>query len=645
MRCWFWICSISLLLFLGCSGKNHSGSAGVPGLYLWSRQPTASSQSQKAILFIHGRRGNVPDQNVLEELFAFKLANLDALGKERFGCRTSELAKFWLYAYNPQQPVDQIAADLASAIRANSELSDNQIAVVAYSEGGVVAWLLDQSYEGLIKGGVLLGAPILSTPLAHPAVRNAAIQEIVPSALQDYAISAFETGTLGTEFLQPIHYEDCTAKSDLAMFAGQVEPLNPSHIVADLIMGYSALLNDQQPNREAAKLGALLIQHSVWNYTTSCQFPNGYKDSWCLESDGVVPVASALWGAGDNCRIWSSYDHYDLLTGQGALELDQATLDQLDHVLQLMPPFLSGGDIPALPEITITLPMPLSKARFAYTLDGQVYLADKDWSANPISAFGGASYPRFSPDSSKLVWTQATADAEGIYLLEGAAAKAVATTAVARYADFSPNGKWLVYQGGDELRIKLLSEQQELCIVKGVELVCPPLWVTKGLVGRIYFVSQSPDGITDLYVVSPRARNKTLSELEMVTPNCSSIFLARGMISGVVASSGTALNPRFTVVSKLLQANISLELQSGVNTPSFSWDNLSFKIGIADPLLVQSAVLDQSDDYALYVDTNTGIQLFSITAQMGLNGLTCDYALDEICPGAHQLDINPAAGT
>jgi pimeloyl-ACP methyl ester carboxylesterase len=624
----------------GCDG-NNSATSGVPGLYLWSRQPAHSAP--KVILFIHGRRGIVPDQATLEELFSFKLDNLDLLGEEQFGCRTSKLAKFWLYEYNSQQPVDQIAADLAAAIRANAELSSSQIAVVAYSEGGVVAWLLDQNYEGLISGGVLLGAPLLSTPLAHPDVRNAAIQEVVPNDLQEYAISVFDSEVLSTEFLQPLYFEDCEAKSDLAMFAGRIDPLNSRHISANLIMGYSTRLNHQQPTREAAKLAALLIQHSVWDYTTDCQFPSGYEEDWCHESDGVVPVASALWGTGRYYRIWPDYNHYDLLTGQGARDLDQATLEHLDRVLHLAPEFPEDSSIPSLPEISIFSAQPLAEARFAYVLNGQLILADAAWqSLTTISTEGVSSFPRFSSDGSNLVWTQTVTNESGIYLLKDTDAVATAI-ASGYYADFSPNGDWLVYQSSDELRIMSLSaDQPEQCVIKGVDLICPPLWVTQGLVGKIYFVSRSANGTTDLYVVSPRVRDRELSPVDIVVANCTSIFLARGMINGIVAGSGTVLTPRFDLVSNSLLTNFSCEFQNDAEAPLFSWDKLDFMINTPDPVPVRAVTLDQADNFALYVETDLGIQLFSVTVDIGWKGVYCeDPRWDEVCPGAHQLDINP----
>ena len=663
MRYWFCALAINILILVGC-GSNHSQGSGVPGLYRWSGQPATTSH--KVILFIHGRRGKVPTQREVEELFSPKILNINELGKDKFGCPTSDRAQFWFCAYYPQQPVSTIVADLASAIRSNRELSGAEIAVIAHSEGGVIAWLLDQQTD-LIKGGVLLGAPMLSTPLAHPDSRDSAIRKIVPASLADLAISKFESGVLGTEYLVPKWYESCSAKSNLLMFAGQIDPMTPSGIGIQLMMSYSTLVNDGRPNREVASFGALLIDRSDWSCDAECDFPDGYQEEWCHQSDGVVPVASAIWGAGINYRIWPTYDHYDLLSGQGSLELDIATLDHLDQVLHLMPESPSSDVIPSLPEIDIFTPQPLANARFVYVLNNQLVLANESWQTLQIvSAEGVSSFPQFSSDGSKLVWTQTAASGEGIYFLQNDTN--IATIIVSgSYASFSPDDDQLVWQQGQQLMTRDLSSNEDVCVLNGINLACPPIWITSGLIRRIYFVNRDSNGSDNLYWVSPAERGTELTTAALVQENCSRIFPTRGELRGVVAvksqtnASGQIDSEKIWLVCAPWHAQMSLEIAATDGSTGFSYDGPNWMLQLNEGFGFSSAAVDWEQGLYLEGIANgqTGIHyldVWNLTLQASpLSGFLSKFFSESsqpevdlstmfmlVVPDGSQLDIKTA---
>lgn len=641
-RCWcHWV--LAFVLMTGCgvpdSPSSTSGGASASGgkLFRWSGQVVTSD---KAIIFVHGYRLDIPttgpSQQLLESIFSFKVANFEFLGQESFGKPTSELVEYWFYGYYPQQSSETIAADLAAKIQNHPDLRGKQIAVIGYSQGGLVCWLLDQDYH-LIKGGVLLGAPILGTPLANKSLRDAAVRRIISvSSISDKLINLLDRFAQEVAGLEQDHSETGQAQSKLVLYAGQIDPCSSAKLTVNFLdsMGDWVTQGDrmQTSNRRFAEAGALVISQCAWRGRTATD----------RQSDGIIPVSSATGvGIGTGSRIWVGYDHYDLLTGRLELDLDRATLEWIDQVLQLSPEFPEEENIPALPDIEISTPDLLTKAKFAYIQNSSLVLSDADWQeVGRIDSGEPYAYPRFSPDGKSLVFTLSSQDTKQVCQLEGSDITAVTT---GWYADFSPNGEWLAYQDAEGLCIIRLADKQPQCVVRKTDLLCPPIWVTKGWVGRIYFISRSADEKTNLYVVSPRARDKELSSVDIVAHNCLSVFLARGAINGVVAVSGDSSRQKFAVISNLLQSDISLELQSGSEEMSFSWDKLDFKASIVDPLPIQSAVLDQTDDYALYLETESGIYLFSITSEWEIDGVNFDYDLSEVCPGAHQLDINPAA--
>lgn len=678
MRYWF-IVPIALFSVLLCAYRPSSpeanphpdrssdrGDSSVfsnasPGgqLFRWSQQ---TATSDKVILFVHGRRSDIPatgpSQQLLESTFSFKVINFEFLGQESFGKPTSQLAEYWFYGYYPQQSPEIIAADLAAKIQNHPGLRGKQIAVIGYSQGGLVCWLLDQRYH-LIRGGVLLGAPILGTPLSNKPIRDAAVHRIVSArAIADRLINFLDQFTEGAAGFERAYPETGRARSKLALYAGRIlsSPLNVDILDTFIDMGWAKLGRMMETsNRRFARFSALVISRCDWRERQTAD----------RQSDGTIPVSSAT-GVGiqvDSRMIWEEYDHFGLLTG-GMLDfaLDRATLDWLDQVLHLGPEFAEEDGVPQLPYDTPAWPnleipelpeISLSQAdllsyRFAYIHNGNPAFTNQGWSANYELDMGGScSYPRFASDGKSLVFTAETNGNSAIYRLTG---NPQAEPVVAgRYADFSPNGEWLAYEGAAGLCTWRFSKSREYCLVKNVQLVCPPLWVTKGLLGRIYFVAKAGDGSTNLYVVSPRARNKDLGDVDIVLSNCQGLFLARGLVSGVVAIGKQGDGYRLSIVSNWWQSNISFEIHPAEDdSESFAWDGLNFDWYTDQSISIQSAVLDQDDNYALYLElsdevTETpGIYLFSLIG--GLNDFSWDfdYELSEVASHACNLDLNPA---
>lgn len=661
-------CYLVVLVFLGilvCFDRPAiSEEVFLPGqLWQWSQQTTVCD---KVIIFVHGRRLDIPttgpSQALVESIFSFKLVNFESVGREYFGQPTSALAEYWFYGYYPQQSPEAIAADLAQQIQTNPKLRGKQIAVVGYSEGGLVCWLLDQRYD-LIEGGVLLGAPILGSPLADKSIRDAAIRKLLPiealahklsNSLDRYAKESFALATSYPESGQ--------AKSRLMLYAGKIQPCSAGILTRNLLdeLGNRAATGPawQTSNKRFAEVAALIIANSVWrnNATTDKQ------------SDGVVPVSSATCGGSSTYLVWDEYDHYELLTDTGIdIALDQAILSCLNRVLHLGPEFVTrdglphlpeGGysrssdlDIPELPEINLSQTDLLSY-RFAYIHEGKLAFTDRDWSDQVEFETGGeCSYPRFAPNGKSLVFTNKINGINGIYRLTGQSSPERVVDG--QWADFSPNGQWLTYEGSAGLCTYRFSKSREYCVVKNVQLVCPPLWVTKGWLGRIYFAAQATDGSTNLYVVSPRAHNKELKDVDKVLSDCQGLFLTRGLVSGVVAISQQGENYKLSVVSNWLQSAISFEIspaQDGMNMFESDWGRWQFDWSTGLCAGLKSALLDSNDQYALYLEminqtTDTpGIYLFSFKRE--LNGFSFEdsYDINEIVTSAYHLDLNPAAG-
>lgn len=662
MRCYLVV--LVLLGALVCAYRPaEPADAASPGqLWQWSQQ---AATCNKVIIFVHGRRLDIPttgpSQALVESIFSFKLVNFESVGREYFGKPTSALAEYWFYGYYPQQSPEAIAADLAQQIQTNPKLHGKQIAVVGYSQGGLVCWLLDQRYS-LIEGGALLGAPILGSPLADKSVRDDAVHKLVPIESWASKLSNFlDRLSEGSVELDKGYPESGKPKSQLMLCAGQIQPCSAGIFTRNFLdeLGNWAATGPawQTSNKRFAEVAALIIANSVWRN-------NSVTDK---QSDGIVPVSSATCNGTANSQVWNEYDHYELLTGAG-LELtpDREILNWLNQVLHLGPEFATGDsippfpesssstfldlDIPALPEIDLSQTDLLSY-RFAYIHDGKLALTNRNWSNQVEFETGGeCSYPRFAPNGKSLVFTTDVNGNAGIYRLTGSPRPERVVDG--RWADFSPNGRWLTYQGSAGLSTYRFSKSREYCLVKNVQLVCPPLWVTKGWLGRIYFVARANDGSTNLYVVSPRARNKDLKDVDKVVSNCQGLFLTRGLISGVVAISQQNDSYKLSVVSNWLQSAISFEIsptQDGMNMFESDWSRWQFDWSTGQCSGFRSALLDSEDQYALYLEmtdqtTNVpGIYLFSFKRELNGFSLKDSYNVNNIVTSACHLDLNPAA--
>ncbi len=619
---YFWLCLVYVnlaLLLAACGGNSHNREAKAFGngrLLQWSEQNT---DAHKKVIFIHGYGDtNNPHGLTLpqmESFFSPKIENLDYLGDELFGFNTSELVEFWFYGYQPEQDLSKIADDLAELISNNSRFDNSQVAVVGYSQGGVVAWLLDQRYPELITGGVTLGAPILSTPLAHKSVRDRAICQVLPLA-GGRIVAAFDALSSGTEHLMVAYPESNQPKTQLMFFAGLIEPPSTDIItrninLLDALTASHNFLTGIRDNRQFGEIGATIINVSGWGNCPSDNCP----------SDGIVPVSSTWRGHQDSVRVWSDYDHWDLLSGKGDFNLDRAILRHLGDVLDLWPIFVEG-DLPETP--IIELSQDHSDAwgwiKFAYVRrsaeSAELCVTDEDWRreiAVPIS--GNHSYPQFGPvNDNSLVWTVERLNTTDIYVWHNQSIRQISYDNQSRYANFSPNGEWLAYQSRNALIVHNLENDQRSVVVNNVQLTMPPIWISHGLHGRIYFIVND-----SLYWVSPRCRGKSLANAACVMAECHQIFLAKGMLNGVVAvhnevnSIGQIVNQKIVVVSGLFSSDISVELQRVESGYSISGSTDDIIVGLDWDFRFDSIIFDQEYGH-LYLADNSGLYILDINS-------------------------------
>lgn len=304
-----------LLILSACGGRQDKGpvSLGSGRLAKWSNQ---TIKSNKKVIFVHGYYRDIEDPygltlGQMEIEFSPKLENLDSLGTELFGCKTTELVEYWFYGYNPEQDINKIADDLANLIVGNRNFNNAHVAVIGYSQGGIVSWLLDQRHD-LIDGGVILAAPILSTPLAHKSIRDNAIKSVYPISNQPI-ISAFNQLSGSIEHLQTVYLESGQSKSELLFMVGYIDipPANAwtrnVDLVDALLAECDSLFGNISNTRQLLEIGSTLIGASEWD---DC----GGSDCF---SDGIVPIYSAYPGVSENIQLWSDYDHIDLLSGRG----------------------------------------------------------------------------------------------------------------------------------------------------------------------------------------------------------------------------------------------------------------------------------------------------------------------------------------
>jgi len=634
---------------LPSSGGGSVVVSGPGQLLKWSHQ---TAVCDKKLLFIHGRFMTDTNPNgqslaTVERIFSSKLIQLDGVCKENLGKSLDEVVEVCFYTYNTHQPVDKIANDLAQLIQTNPAWRAAQICVVGYSEGGAVAWLLDQNYQ-LMQGGVLLGAPLLGSPLANRELVDKVARVVLPNCTVDVLHRVIDCLLGGSENLVFGHPGSRSAKSELMMFAGRIPVPASISFVPQIVDALTEMVDSsrygegpQTSNRQVAQVGAILINAADWQGVEP-------QDK---QSDGVVPVSSAIFGSNGHFRIWNDYDHYDLLSGKDDLILDRATFAWVDHVLHLSPEFATSADVPALPEISLNLSNPLTASKFAYVKDQQICLVGQNWQ-NPqiVSATGASVYPRFSGDGTQLVWTQTVSGFSDIYLLAGAVGESLTCDGVSRYAEFSPDNDWLAYQSGDQLMIHNLKTGRRFVVVSGVDLVMPPLWLTVNqTLGHIYFVNRDAAGKTNLYWISPRQRNQQLSDAKLVTEGCQSIFLVRGSpVGGILALQTCPNKLKVSVVTNTWVGSLFLDVQPGDRPGIIPHGNTGLTLQLDQDYQLESASLELNDWqpqlYLVDKGDKPGIYLLNLYMYLSEDDPQFETIYQLVVPDASELDINPAAG-
>jgi len=661
MKCWF-LFWVILAVQQSCGMSDISNSSLPYGrdtvtervncghLIKWSKQRISCS---KKVIFIHGRfMGEGPDsvgqtQATVEQTFACMLDQLQWVCKEKFNQPLSELAEIWFYTYNTNQKIDLIATDLVSDIKSSEEFGDATICLVGHSEGGLVTWVIDQQYQ-VIAGGVLLGAPVLGSPLADYELLDRTARKLLTNTVTDALHQLIDYLIGGSENLVSGYPGTGSAKSKLISFAGRISlPSVPNawpH-VADMIMGilddYKRGYGIQDSNRQSAEVGAIFINASDWR--------NG--DPLEKQSDGIVPVYSAIYGC-SHYQIWDGYDHADLLSGKDDLILSRAVFNWIDYVLDLSfkGVFMEDLEIPHLPEIEINLISPLTYTKFVYIQDGKIRLANKNWeNFQTISVPGTSSYPRFDNTGSRLVWTQIINGFSDIYLLDGISAKSITCDGVSKFADFSPNGKWLTYQSSSQLVIYHLGDKKQEVVLDGVDLISSPLWITTHLQGRIYFASRDANGQANLYWISPRQRNSQLTNAKSVINNCGVPFWVQGSLGGVLGIQdstdvdGISIQTIW-IISNALSSRFSVEMRYGENQ-SISGSGDGIQMELSEYFGFTSAVLD-IEAQQLYLVSETkrdpGIYILDIGSFVLEAEPEFEAIFHLVVESASELDINPA---
>lgn len=644
MRYLFLSITIFCMLILNSCGGQDKGfvSLGEGRLVRWSGQIVDSS---KKIIFIHGYCRDIQDPYGLtlpemESDFSPKLENLDILGTESFGHKTTEVVEYWFYGYNPRQDIGKIAADLMELIRKNRNFNDAQIALVGYSQGGVIAWLIDQR-SNLICGGVILGAPILSTPLVHKGIRDAAIKSVYPVANQSI-ITAFDQLSGSIEHLQITYLESEQAKSDLLFMVGRINiPSDDAwtrnvDLVDALLAECDDWLSNTSNSRQLFEVGSTLIDASDWD---NC------NEDECF-SDGVVPVNSACVGGNGNFQIWKDYDHIDLMSGKGDFNIDRATLQHLGKVLDLFPKFVEA-DLPLLPELEIHFSNKGSVwdwIKFAYVINGSLFITDADWDRKELVYSGKNCYPRFGSNHC-LTWTNLTNNNFNlcIWREEDVIQR---NSDSSKYASFSISDKELVYQLGGDLIIHNLASDKSHVLVHDVNLIAPPVLVQNKSSYKIYFANQEVDKTINLYSISSKVSNKYLANAQIVATNCSVPFLATGLFNGVVVVSNIGKSHQLikVVSGGKLVSNISIDITRS-DMYEISGTTKGIKLKLAEEFKFNSMVFDAEYGH-LYlvgsVGSVDGLWLLDINRIIVSNNASWDEIFYLVLPKVEYIDIKLA---
>lgn len=638
-------------------------------LVKWSGQKYTST---KKIIFVHGLYftdspvGNI-DYASAETKFAFKMDNLNYLGEEKFKNPTSHLAEFWLYEYNPCQNVPKIAKDLAGVIKNNPSFNNSEIAVIGHSEGGLVLWELTQKYPNLIKGGICLGAPIMSTPLAHKKVRDVAVKKVFKHS-GPLVIPIIDDLAKGSEYLAFHRKMPFQTQGNLYFFAGSIKisrlnlPLwltgrikHYVDVLDVLITAGKNFLTGMEDNRQFCELLADIIEKSDWSI----------GNKWDKASDGLVPISSALAGVikeDDRHKIWVDHDHSELMTGKGGdFNLDRATLDIVDRILGLMPHTEVGDlDIPQLPDLSgiIRAESPLKRTRFAYVVDDKIHLADANWQRDWVVPVEGAcSFPEFNSKKLGMTFTLDYKGNSNIFLFDEKKFCTITQDNQSRSSSFSPNGGWLTYQSGNGLVVHNLKSNKSRTIVQGVNLACPPIWVAEWLTGKVYFAHRNQEGKIDIYCVSPRWKKaRDITELQPIIRDSGMPHIVRGYLGGIIAtqsewdSGGNLICQRINFISGILSDHYSLEIRMTGENNSITIDgnvfNKQILIETNQGLRFESVLLDRDYLQIYLVDREGGspsIYRLDYALMTVGEGATFETVLSEVVPNASELDINMLA--
>ncbi|OGB74298.1 hypothetical protein A2V68_00875 [candidate division Kazan bacterium RBG_13_50_9] len=620
---WLWL-GLWIIWMTACQTSNPElpPEAGSGRLVKWSEQ---QAESHKKIVFIPGHvvttdpHGLKPRE--LEGYFSPKLENLNYLGSELFGTATSQRVEFWLYGYQSQQDIAKIAEDVVEAIRTNSHFSNSLVAIVGYSQGGVVLWLVDQRYDA-ITGGAVVGAPILSTPLVHDEIRDRAVESIWPAASSLGVLRICRSAAQGTQQLTVAYPETGTPKTRLRFFAGYIEPHSVDVVQRNidlldaLVAGGGNFLSGARTDRQLLELGAVVINATYW----------GEGDKFDRLSDGAVPVSSAIMGTDvSRVSLWPGYDHQELLSGKGELTLDREVLGWLGEVLDLYPRWIET-DLPATPdkiELASDTKNVWEWAKFAYIQDGQLWLTDEDWQRNwQLPLRGVHSHPRAAASERALTWTWERGGLSDVCIWREGVVEPVSFDGKSRCASFSPNGRWLAYQSRESLVLHRLGTDQREVVLGGISLTAPPIWTTEGLAGRLYFVHHdSASGQDNLFWISPRVRDKPVSRANLVLADCGQPFQVKLVAGGVVAvkanrdSAGAIVQQSIVVVSGLARSHLSVDIKLADEMIISTDDAANYQISWDRPFGFEQAVFDPEYWHLYLVDasgTQPNIYLFDV---------------------------------
>ncbi|MBN2585033.1 hypothetical protein JXA59_00045 [Patescibacteria group bacterium] len=629
---------------VGCTGGQPSiVSPGTGRLVRWSEQKVDSPY--KLVLLpgcVDTADPNGMNPREVEDYFDQLIKNLNLLGVELLNELTFDLVELWLGSYYPNQPIDKIARDVADAIANNRHFDNSCVAIVGHSEGGVVVWLIDQRHD-VIAGGVLLGAPILSTPVAIKPIRDAAVTKVFPVA-HSRLIPIFDQIALGTEQLTTSYPETGQPHSRLMFFAGAIKaPLatfwQRNLTLLDVLAGRGdTLLNGMRDNRQLAELGALIIANSDWQG----------NERLALVSDGFVTVPSAtLDGVVANYCVWQGYDHWDMISGKGELALHRAILEWLIKVWGLRKIWVET-DLPATPDI-IELPNETNGAltwvRFAYIdADDRLTLTDDNWDRSyVVPILGVHGHPQFDDVGTSLVFDVDDNGACNIYVLSDGVIRQISFDGRSRCPAWSPNERWLTYQNSGDLLIHNLTRDERCVVVTGVELLAPPVWTASRLRGRLYFVNTA----NELRWTSPRQREGVATTL--VQANCSQPFLAEGVVGGIVVISPGSIDQsqQITVVTGLLATHLSAEIRYDPEQWGIQQDGTEVVLTLDHHFNFVEAAYDSEYNHLYLVGEWNDVQgIYLLDVQAFLDCAKPNPGLSEffllICEGASQLAIKPS---